>query len=363
MVARRKDYGNHEMEVDEEEGVESTSWLLHLPSVILVSVMKLLSEDFTSIRNLSYTCKYLRSFILKNIKRLYISHLDIDNFDVLRDANYENAINYKKSILSLKITTSYKQPSIPLANHEILEKRTVGGDILLDKQFYLILEKLDKSNLKSLEIRTNLRHYERCHERVKQSLIISWPQSYLESLEVLKMDINLINLSIIYTMNWNVLLPIYYPNIGNILERFVVVQVLQPFHQFLDHLYRVGKTANVFRELEINLIPQPDCDWFFYLEMPINCWSDKSFDEKQEDLWKTQFFDTIKKYKGCLNLKQNYTRLMALKGIPFFFFNILLEFVYPSLQEATSDWEGDHQKFTISTERHGRFFDMTINFY
>ena len=84
---------------------------------------------------------------------------------------------------------------------------------------------------------------------------------------------------------------------------------------------------------------------------------------QQEELWKAQFLEVIKEYKGCLKLKQNYTQLMTLKGIPFFFFNILLEVVYRSLEEGTSDWVGDHQKFAISTERNGRFFDMTIKFY
>ena len=51
----RQDCESHEIEVDEEKTIESTSRLIQLPAVVIIRVLKLLSEDFTSIRNLSYT--------------------------------------------------------------------------------------------------------------------------------------------------------------------------------------------------------------------------------------------------------------------------------------------------------------------
>ena len=159
----REDCESHEIEVKEEKILESTSILFQLPVVVLIRILKLLSEDFTSVRNLSYTFKYLRSFIIENIKRLYISHVDIDNWEVWRDANFDNDIDFKKQILSLKVTTSHQQSarvSVPPGTPGILEKHILQGRIFLDKSFFEMLVELKKTNLKSLEIKTNFGHTE-----------------------------------------------------------------------------------------------------------------------------------------------------------------------------------------------------------
>ena len=56
---RKMEYGKHVTEVDQEKVTDTTSRFIQLPAVYLIRVLKLLSEDFTSVRNLSHTCKFL----------------------------------------------------------------------------------------------------------------------------------------------------------------------------------------------------------------------------------------------------------------------------------------------------------------
>ena len=370
----RKDCESHEIEVKEEKIIESTSTLIQLPVVVLIRILKLLLEDFNSLRNLSYTCKCLRSFILENIERLFIPHLDIDNWEVLRDANFDNDIDFKKRILSLKVTTSHQQTariSVPLGTPGFLEKHILQGKLFLDKSFFEVLIELNKTNLKSLEIRTNFGHSE-YYSGVLQKILLPASQNYSESLEILKIDVILTNLQKLYSRNRARL-----DHFENFVERLALKEVFKNFKNFLDRLLQNAVLAElrrnpeinsldafkVFKELEINLIPEPDCDWFFYLEMPMNCWSEESFDERQEKLWRELFRAMIFEFETRVHINENYTRRISVKGIPFFFFDIVLEEVYYSLEEATYDWKGTHDKFGIFTERNGRFFDMTIKFY
>ena len=240
-----------------------------------------------------------------------------------------------------------------------------------------MLIELNKTNLKSLEIRTKFGHPVK-YSGVLQKVLLPASQNYSESLEVFKIDVILTNLQKLYSRNRARLVQIEdsFKNLENIVEEFALTEVFQNLTKnFLDRLLNVALWAElrrnpetdnlfafkVFKELEINLIPEPDCDWFFYLEMPMNCWSEKSFDESQEKLWRHQFREMIFAFETRVHINQNYTRLISAKGIPFFFFDIELEEVYYSL--ATNDWKGTHDKFGISTKRNGRFFDMTIKFY
>ena len=238
--------------------------------------------------------------------------------------------------------------------------------------------KLDKSNLKCLEIRTYPSHF-RIHSGLVQSkILVPYSQNYSVSLEVLKIDVILTNLQNLYSVRHSMLHQLEENFMFNhIIEDFALLDVLQPLLNFLERLLQIASWAGhkktgrggtyfkVFKELEINFIPEPDFDWFFYLGMPMTCWSGERFDEKQEKLWRDAIKGVIMAFESRVNINQNYTRLITVKGIPFLFFDIVLEEVYYSLEEEVTykKWEGEHQKFGISTERHGRFFDMKIQFY
>ena len=63
----------------------------------------------------------------------------------------------------------------------------------------------------------------------------------------------------------------------NFVERLALKEIFKNFKNFLDRLLQNAVLAElrrrpetnsldafkVFKELEINLIPEPDCDWFF----------------------------------------------------------------------------------------------------
>ena len=59
--------------------------------------------------------------------------------------------------------------------------------------------------------------------------------------------------------------------------------------------------------------------------MPMNCWSEESFDARQEKLWRELFRSLIFIFETRIHINQNYTRQISAKGIPFFFSDIVLE--------------------------------------
>ena len=69
-----------------------------LPSLVFLKVLRLLSVNFSDVRNLSYTSKSIRSLVMENLHILYETSLELDN-----SVEYPDNLELKKQILSLKI--------------------------------------------------------------------------------------------------------------------------------------------------------------------------------------------------------------------------------------------------------------------
>ena len=393
-----------EVEVEKEEEAETSPWFTHFPTVLLIRIMKLLSKDFSSIRNLSYTSKYLRSFILENIESIYTPHLHLDNFEAVGDVNYGNDIDFKKPVLSLKISNSFEESDIdpPSGTQGFLKSHMFYGQVYLNNPFLRLMNRLsdemDFSQLKSLELRNNVSvlkpGYLHTKKRVAALDCDEKGQNFRKSLEILKIDINLVNIETIYSKerslieerNANLLPGDTIDNFENIIERFAVMHVLTGLDRTLSKLFggsggpkhfNVNRMEwveakpyrceeNALKDFEINLVPETDCDWFSYVE-------EKGFDYKQEMLWKKSIKYIVESFQRIIHLKKNHTRQICVKGIPRFLFNIMMESVYPSLDRATRTWYREDQQplmpnpnhkcpFQITEKSRGKFFDMIIKF-
>lgn len=356
------------------QNTQSCADIVLLPSLVLTKILKLLSVDFKNIRNLSYTCKTMRAFILDNIHILYTPFLHMDNLEaVVKDEDYEGEFDFDKKILCLKLTSSV--PSEPKLGPDVSEtsKMQFMGTLPY-RQFFPVLKRLDLSNIRSLEVRNLQPSYRKAFDKIKQQL----PNNhYLRStgtrtLELLKMDVHLINLAEIRNSIINVLYqhddfhtggPI--TNIDYIVNS-AVSQVLFNFLQFIDDLMSITNLNNYdpidpygkcyLKQLEINFLSEPDCDW-------------RGPDLERENLNKSeesalreclQFM--IKEFKRRIKLKQNVNREIISKGIPNFFYNDVLELVHAALEESTFLWKGDHKKFMICDTKYEHSFDLTISF-
>lgn len=232
-----------------------------LPSLVFLKVIKLLSVNFNDVRNLSYTSKRIRDLVMENLHLLY------ETFLVLDSVEYPENRELKKQVLSLKICTLEDRP--------FMKARLDPNDPPLGSFLSILLVDLDLSNLKCLELRNaNPSRSRLGFLKIKQNLPRNRSLSCSRSLEYLKMDVHLINLSEIRNSIINVLYqhddfatggPI--TNIDYIVNS-AVSQVLFNFLQFVDDLFS-GTNENLYdpygrcylSELEINFIPEPDCDW------------------------------------------------------------------------------------------------------
>ena len=345
-----------------------------LPSLVLIKILKLLSCDFKDVRNLSYSCKSMRAFILENINFMYTPHLHMDNMEAIgKDEDYEDEFDFDKNILSLKLTSSILLEPRPDPTVPPMDNIKFMG-ILPYKQFFPVLKRLDLSNIRSLEIRNLQPSYRKGFDKIKQQL----PNNhYLRStgtctLEHLKMDVHLINLSEIRNSIINVLYqhddfhtggPI--TNIDYIVNS-AVSQVLFNFLQFIDDLMSRSSLSAYdpidpygkcyLKELQINFISEPDCDW-------------RGPDLERENLNRTEVSQLreclqfmIKEFKRRIKLKQNVNREITAKGIPNFFYNDVLQLVDAALEESTFLWKGDHKKFIVCDTIYEHKFDLTIHF-
>jgi len=356
------------------QNTQSSPHIVHLPSLVLTSILKLLAVDFRNIRNFSYTCKSIRAFILDNIHILYTPYLHMDNLQAVdKDEDYEDEFDFCKRILSLKVTSSVtSEPRLSPDASETSKMQFRGT--LPYKQFFPVLNRLDLSNIRSLEVRNVQPGYRKGFDKIKQQL----PNNhYLRStgtrtLEQLRMDVHLINLAEIRNSIINVLYqhddfhtggPI--TNIDYIVNS-AVSQVLFNFLQFIDDLMSITNLNNYdpidpygkcyLKHLEINFLSEPDCDWRGPdLER-------ENLNRSEESALRECLQFMIKEFKRRIKLKQNVNRAIIAKGIPNFFYNDVLELVHAALEESTFLWNGDHKKFLICDTRYEHSFDLSISF-
>ena len=83
------------------------------------------------------------------------------------------------------------------------------------------------------------------------------------------------------------------------------------------------------RELEINFISEPDCDWNS-LEMERINLNKNEVSKLRECL---EFM--IDEFKKRIKLNKKISQRIIVKGIPFFFYNDVMELTKVALQEAT----------------------------
>jgi len=111
-----------------------------LPSLVFLKVLRLLSVNFSDVRNLSYTSKSIRSLVMENLHILYETSLELDN-----SVEYPDNLELKKQILSLKICTLEDKP--------FMKPKLNPMDPPLGSFLSILLVGLDLSNLKCLELR------------------------------------------------------------------------------------------------------------------------------------------------------------------------------------------------------------------
>ena len=346
-----------------------SSKLALLPSLVFLKIMKLLSKNFNDIRSLSYTCKQLRAMVTQNLHRFYHLNMHLDNSVVFRDVDFGDDIDYKKKVLSLTLTSSVDRE--PLVDPEEEARNfQLWLSLLPYKNYFQIINKLDLSNVKSLEIRNLNSNYRKGFDKIKQFVPGNKTLYCTKSLEFLKMDVHLINLSEIRNSIINVLYqhddfatggPI--TNIDYIVNS-AVSQVLFNFLQFVDDLFS-SANPNAYdpygrcylKELEVNFIPEPDSDW-------------KGPELDRENLNRTEVSQLreclefmINEFKRRIKLKQGVTRKIVAKGIPNMFYNDVVELTKEALDESTLFWNVEQkQKFSITDEKLEDNFSLIIEF-
>jgi len=328
-----------------------------LPSLVFLKVIKLLSVNFNDVRNLSYTSKRIRDLVMENLHLLYETFLVLDN-----SVEYPENRELKKQVLSLKICTLEDRP--------FMKARLDPNDPPLGSFLSILLVDLDLSNLKCLELRNaNPSRSRLGFLKIKQNLPRNRSLSCSRSLEYLKMDVHLINLSEIRNSIINVLYqhddfatggPI--TNIDYIVNS-AVSQVLFNFLQFVDDLFS-GTNENLYdpygrcylSELEINFIPEPDCDW-------------KGPDLERENLNRAEVSQLreclsfmINEFKRRIKLKAGVIKKITAFGIPNFFHNDVLELTRKALEESTFLWAAAMQKYSINDEVFKDHFNLCIEF-
>ena len=336
---------------------EDSLGLTMLPSLVFIKLLKLLAVNFNDVRSLSHVNQKLRSLVLSSLHSLYTPFLHLDvasSSDIVGLDKHD--IN--KQILALKLTCSFdgdiSPPThdlfIPICHH---------------------LQSLNLRNLKSLEMRNQSSKFQ-MFKKLMRFLSENHNSSSFNSLEYLKMDVHLINLSEIR----NSIIDVLYQHddfatggpITNIdyIVNSAVSQVLFTFLQFIDNLFSVDKAEMYdpygrcyLRELQINFISEPDCDW-------------NSPEMERDNLNKNEVSQLreclafmINEFKKRIKLNKKISQKIIVKGIPNFFYNDVLELTEVALQEATTlhpyaASKNSDKYFSLLDEKHAEKFDLVI---
>jgi len=342
-----------------DDSASNTFDFKFLPSLVFTKVLRLLSVNFNDIRNLSHVSKEIRDLVLRNLNLFYIPFATLQN--VTENVDSYQEFDLKKGVLGLKIVSSSDAESgseLPLTDTNIPQ----------NKPLYMLLYALNLRNLRSLELRNsyqNFNGYKRLLKYLPRNVSLCCPST----LEQLKMDVHLINLSEIR----NSLVDVLYQHddfltggpITNIdyIANSAVSQVLFNFLQFIDDLFSNSKSDHgdsygrcCLKELEINFISEENSDW--------NC-----PELERENLNRTE----VKQLRQCLDfmikefnkrfkLNAEITQTIIVKGIPNSFFGDIFELVDSALDEATLLWPlPKYKRFKISEQKYDFTFDLTIH--
>jgi len=323
----------------------TTSPLASLPALVWLKILRLLSPEFSAVQQLGRTCRQVRARVQDCLPLLYHTHLHLSS-GALAPAPVTS-----KPVLSLKLTCAAGPGGeAERARSQARLLQTVGG--------------LDLSCLKSLELRQEASRA--AFRGIRNVLTLNPSLAARKSLDCLKLDVNLINLSEIRDSIINIVYqhddfatggPI--TNIDYIVNS-AVSQVLYPLLQFTDSLFSgpdpdTCQPASRLKRLEVRFLPEPDCDW-----------AGPELD--RENLNRTeagklrdclQFM--IKEFQSRLQLHCNHTERITVTGIPTVFQADTLEFCRAALEEATAAWPGPSAWRLTHTSLEDTF-NLTIDF-
>jgi len=329
-----------------------------LPSLIFIKILRLLSPEFSDVRNLSYVSKCVRDRVMESLDIIYNCHVHLDN-SVKTDH-----LDLTKPVLSLKLTCSADLVFCPCSDINICES--------VDSHAYFLklVGKLDLSNLKSLEIRNFSLQNRKAFKGLQRIIPLNPLLVCSNSLECLFIDVCLINLSEIRDSIINVVYqhddfetggPI--TNVDYIVNS-AVSQVLYSFLQFIDDLYSNSNAdrydpygRSQLRKLEINFLSEEDSDWgdldpanFSHLEV-------------------TQLRDClsfmINEFKERIVLNYDITEQISVKGVPNLFYTDALGLTLEALEESTKLWpvEEDTKPFSFSNVKLEDSFNLNVQFH
>eukprot|EP00090_Calanus_glacialis_P011502 TRINITY_DN19896_c0_g1_i2.p1 TRINITY_DN19896_c0_g1~~TRINITY_DN19896_c0_g1_i2.p1 ORF type:complete len:131 (-),score=18.54 TRINITY_DN19896_c0_g1_i2:620-1012(-) len=86
-----------------------------LPSLIFIKILRLLSPEFSDVRNLSYASKCVRERVMESLDIIYNCHVHLDN-SVKTDH-----LDLTKPVLSLKLSCSADMVFCPCSDINICE--------------------------------------------------------------------------------------------------------------------------------------------------------------------------------------------------------------------------------------------------
>ena len=330
-----------------------------LPSLIFIKILKLLSENFNDVRQLSYVNKSVRQRVLDSLGLLYQLHVELDN-----SLPPPVGLDLNKPVISLRILCSAdidnSSDSIKTSHIHSLENYS---------SFVRTVPLLNLSSLKSLEIRNTNLNNRKSFDNLRKLLPLNQSLNCSKNLECLKTDVNLINLSEIRNSIINVLYqhddfatggPI--TNIDYIVNSTVSL-ILFSFLQFVDELYSISNSELYdpygrcqLADLEMTFLPATDCDWGG------PDLSREILSATEETQLKECLEFMINEFRERIRLKPGVSRTIKVVGIPNFFYDDTLQLVTAALEESTRDWEEENKKFTLENEKLETFFNLLISF-
>jgi len=327
-----------------------------LPSLVFLKLLRLLSPNFSDIRNLSYVNKNLRATVLDILDSIYNCHIHLDN------AVKTDIVDLKKPVLSLKLSCSADLVFCPCSDLNVCES------VDSHAQFLRQVAKLDLSNLRSLEIRNLSLQNRKAFIGLIRIIPMNPTLVCSDSLECLFIDVSLINLCEIR----NSIINIVYQHddfetggpITNIdyIVNSAVSQVLFSFLQFIDDLYgsnvdRYDPYRSQLRNLEINFLSEEDSDWG---ELDPSNFSRTETSQLRECL---SFM--INEFRERIHLNYELTENIAVKGVPQIFYNDTIELLNQLLEETTKLWpvDKDAKAYSVFNEKlNDSVFNVNIDF-
>ena len=325
--------------------------MVSLPSLIFIKVLRLLSVNYDDVRRLSYVCKTVRQRVLDSLGLLYHLHLELDN-----SLPPPAGLDLSKPVISLTILCSADVDSssdtVKTAQIQTLENYS---------SFVRTVSQLNLASVKCLEIRNTNLNNRKSFDNLRKLLPLNQSLNCSNSLECLKIDVSLINLSEIRNSIINVLYqhddfatggPI--TNIDYIVNSTVSL-ILFSFLQFVDELYS-SSVLCALADIEMTFLPATDCDWSG-ADLSREILSATEETQLRECL---EFM--INEFRERIKLKYGLSRTIKVDGIPIFFYDDTLELVAAALEESTKEWDEENTKFVLENEKSEKFFNLSISF-